>query len=94
MVPVVDVVEVDVDVLGEVLAVGPPALPAEAAIAMPAPASARTPMIMVVLVSQSCAWRTPAGLPADREEESANALVVQRASDIAKQTAFFISITP
>ena len=86
--PVVDVVVVDDDVL----VVGPPAFPAEAAIPMPAPASASTAMIIVVLVSQVCARRTPAGLPGANADESANALVVQSASDIARQTAVFISI--
>jgi hypothetical protein len=81
-----------VDVAGEVLAVGPPALLAEAASAMPPPASARTLMIIVVFRSQVWAWRTPAGLPGAKAVESANAFVAQSASDIAKQTALFISI--
>ena len=82
------------DVEGELLTVGPPALPAEAAIANPAPAKATTLKIMVVLRSQSWAACTPAGLPGARAEESANALEVQSASDIAKQIGFFISTTP
>ena len=84
--PVVDVLVV----VGEVLAVGPPALLAEAAIPMPAPARASTAMIIVVLMSQFCARCTPAGLPGDNAEESANALVLQSARDTAKQMAFFI----
>ena len=78
-------------VVGEVLVVGPPALLAEAANAIPAPAKARVAIIIVVLMSQVCAARTPAGLPGANAEESANALVVLSASDIAKQRAFFIS---
>ena len=86
------VVEVDVLVDDAVLVVGPPALPAEAAIPMPAPARASTPMIIVVLISQVWALWTPAGLPGARTGEFANALEVQSASDIARQVAVFISI--
>ncbi len=92
---VVPVVAVDVEELvGVLLTVGPPALPADAAIPMPAPAKATTLRIMVVLRSQSWAARTPAGLPGGRAEESAKALEAQSASDIEKQMTFFISITP
>ena len=53
---VVPVVDVDVDDVEEdVLVVGPPALLAEAANAIPNPANAMTAIIMVVLVSQFCA---------------------------------------
>ena len=79
-----------VDVEGDVLAVGPPALPADAASAIPAAAKATAATIIVVLVSQNCALCTPAGFPGAKADESANALVVQSANDIAKQRAFFI----
>ena len=83
-----------VDVAGEVLAVGPPALFAEVASAIPTPANAITLMIIVVLRSQLWAWRTPAGLPGAKVVESANAFVAQSARDTAKQIALFISIPP
>jgi hypothetical protein len=80
-----------VDVAGEVVTVGPPALLAERASARPAPVNARTATIIVVLRSQDCARRTPAGLPGAKEVESANAPGAQSASDIAKQMALFTS---
>ena len=85
-VPVVFVVVVD----GDVLVVGPPALLADNAIARPAPTNAIAAKIIVVLVSQPWALCTPAGFPGAKADESANALVVQSANDIAKQRAFFI----
>src|SRR5215469_13700776 len=88
------VVVVDVDVAGEVVTVGPPALLAERASARPTPVNARTPTIIVVSRSQDCAWRTPAGLPGAKAVESANALGAQSASDIAKQMALFMSNPP
>ena len=86
--PVVVVVDVDVPA---VLVVGPPALLAETASAIPNPANARVAIIIVVFVSQFCAWCTPAGFPGANADESANALVVQSANDIAKQRAVFMS---
>ena len=77
-----------------VLVVGPPALLAERARAIPNPVRASAPTIIVVFVSQFCAVCTPAGLPGDIADESANALVVQSTSDTAKHAAFFISDTP
>jgi len=85
-VPVVVVVVVD----GDVLVVGPPALLADKAIARPAPVKAITDKIIVVSMSQFSALCTPAGFPGAKVDESANALVVQSANDIAKQRAFFI----
>jgi hypothetical protein len=87
----------EVDVLDdEVLVVGPPALPAEAASPIPNPARARAPIIMVVLRSQFWACRTPAGFPGAKPDGPAIAPVAQSAndivSDIAKQMAFFIKI--
>ena len=87
------VVEVDVLVDDAVLVVGPPALPAEAAIPMPTPAKATTPMIIVGLMSQVWALCTPAGLPGAKADEFANAPEVQSASEIAKQMAFFMSVS-
>jgi hypothetical protein len=80
-----------VDVAGEVVTVGPPALLAERASARPTPVNARRATTIVVLRSQDCAWRTPAGLPGAKAVESANALGAQSASDIAKQMALFTS---
>jgi len=90
VVPVV-VVVVDEDVPA-VLVVGPPALLAETAKAIPNPANARVAIIIVVFVSQFCAWCTPAGFPGANTEESASAPVLQSASDTAKHRAFLISI--
>jgi hypothetical protein len=85
------VVLVDVVVLEpEVLVVGPPPL-VEAASPKPNPARAATEIIIVVLRSHVCASRTPAGLPGFNADESANALVVQSANEIARPRAFFIS---
>jgi hypothetical protein len=82
---------VDVVVLEpEVLVVGPPPL-VDAASPKPNPARATTEIIIVVLRSHDCASRTPAGLPGFNADESASALVVQSASDVAKQIAAFIS---
>ena len=78
-------------VMGEELVVGPPALSAERARAIPNPAKASVATIIVVFVSQSCALCTPAGLPGANTDESASAPVVQSANDVAKQMAFFIS---
>jgi hypothetical protein len=80
-----------VEVAGEVVTVGPPALLAERASAKPTPVNARTPTIIVVLRSQVCAWRTPAGFPGAKAVEFANALGAQSASDIARQMALLIS---
>lgn len=85
---VVEVVVVDDDVL----VVGPPALPAEAASPIPNPAKPRAPIIIVVLMSQVCAMRTPAGFPGANADESASAFVVQSAGDIAKRMGVFMSI--
>ena len=90
VVPVVDVVVVDDDA-PPVLVVGPPALSADTARAMPNPARPSVATINVVFLSKACALRTPAGLPGISADESANALDVESASDNAKQAAFFIS---
>jgi hypothetical protein len=50
--------------------------------------------IEIVLVFQYSASRTPAGFPGANAEESASALVVQSANDIATQRAFFMSQFP
>ena len=92
LVLVVLVVVVDVDV--DVLVVGPPALPAEAASAIPIPASATADKIIGVLVSQFSASCTPAGFPGSNVDESASALVVLSANDVAKQRVLFISKSP
>ena len=73
-----------------VLVVGPAALPAEAAIAMPAAARPTPAMIRVVLVSRPCALCTPAGLPG-ASAGLAMALLAQSASDVARQIASFMS---
>ena len=87
---VVPVPVVVVDVEGDVLVVGPPALLADRAIARPTPVKARTDKTIVVSMSQFSALWTPAGFPGAKADESASALVVQRANEIAKQREFFI----
>jgi hypothetical protein len=67
---------------GVVLVVGPPALPAEAARAIPAPARPTPRRIMVVFVS-ICAFFTPAGLP-EGSVVAANAFVIKK---LAARTA-------
>jgi hypothetical protein len=70
---VVPVLEVEVE---EVLVVGPPALPAEAASAMPSPAKPTPARINVVLPS-IWAFFTPAGLP-EGSVVAANAFVTNK----------------
>jgi hypothetical protein len=78
----------------DVLVVGPPALPAVAVSAIATPPNATADKIDIALVFQYWASRTPAGFPGAKAEESASALVVQSANDIATQRAIFISRFP